>query len=234
MGRVRGRRAALVTVVCCVAVALSAVVALGQTTKSARIASSPFVVANTSSVQKLDPDVVTNFLDFQALGLVYDTLVQFNSKLQITPDLATSWAFSDGNRVLTFQLRKGVKFDDGSTFNSADVVASLARVDNPKTADASASFIATVKKVVPVGAYSVKFELSHPGHLRPRRSHVGQPGDALDEGNRRRQALQRPRRHRSVQVRQLVAEQLVRRRREPQLLGRQGQAPPGRDQDDPD
>ena len=162
MGRVRGRRAALVTAVCCVAVALSAVVALGQTTKGARIASSTFVVANTSSVQKLDPDVVTNFLDFQALGLVYDTLVQFNSKLQVTPDLATSWAFSDGNRVLTFQLRKGVKFDDGSTFTSADVVASLARVENPKTADASASFIASVKKVVPAGPHAVKLELSSP------------------------------------------------------------------------
>ena len=38
--------------------------------------SSTFVVADTSSVQKLDPDVVTNFLDFQALGLIYDQLVQ--------------------------------------------------------------------------------------------------------------------------------------------------------------
>jgi peptide/nickel transport system substrate-binding protein len=121
---------------------------------------STFVVANTSSVQKLDPDVVTNFLDFQALGLVYDTLVQFNNKLQLVPDLATSWKWSDGNKALTFQLRKGVTFDDGTSFTSANVVASLDRVQNPKVADASASFIATVKKVVPVGTYAVKLELS--------------------------------------------------------------------------
>jgi peptide/nickel transport system substrate-binding protein len=121
---------------------------------------STFVVANTSSVQKLDPDVVTNFLDFQALGLIYDKLVQFNSKLQVVPDLATSWKTSDGGKVLTFQLRKGVKFDDGSAFTSADVVASLERAQNPKVADASASFIGTVKKVVPVGKYAVKLELS--------------------------------------------------------------------------
>ncbi len=130
-----------------------------QSTAHAKVTST-FVVANTSSVQKLDPDVVTNFLDFQALGLIYDTLVQFNAGLQIVPDLATSWKFSDDNHVLTFQLRKGVAFDDGTTFTSANVVASLERALAPKVADASASFIATVKKVVPVGQYAVKLELS--------------------------------------------------------------------------
>lgn len=124
--------------------------------------SAPFVVADTSSVQKLDPDVVTNFLDFQALGLIYDTLVEENPKLQIVPDLATSWAFSDGNKVLTFHLRKGVKFDDGSSFTSTDVAASLKRVLAPKTGDASASFIASLRKVVPEGPYTVKLVLSRP------------------------------------------------------------------------
>jgi peptide/nickel transport system substrate-binding protein len=125
-------------------------------------AGSTLVVADTSSVQKLDPDVVTNFLDFQALGLVYDQLVQYNSSLHIVPDLATKWAYSDGNKLLTFQLRRGVRFDDGTSFTSADVVASLDRALAPKTGDASASFLANVKKIVATGTYSVKFELSQP------------------------------------------------------------------------
>src|SRR5208283_2306268 len=95
----------------------------------ARAASSSgtFVVASTSGVQKLDPDIVTNFVDFQALGLVYDQLVRYSSTEQFVPDLATSWAFSDGNRAITFQLRHGVSFDDGTSFTSANVVASLDR-----------------------------------------------------------------------------------------------------------
>jgi peptide/nickel transport system substrate-binding protein len=163
MGRVRGLRAVTIAAACCVAIAASAVVASARTSSTAgKTASSTFVVANTSSVQKLDPDVVTNFLDFQALGLIYDTLVQFNAKLQITPDLATSWKYSAGNTVLTLQLRKGVTFDDGTSFTSANVVASLNRALAPKTADASASFLATLKKIVPVGPYAVKLELSRP------------------------------------------------------------------------
>jgi len=123
---------------------------------------SPFVVASTSGVQKLDPDVVTNFVDFQALGLIYDQLVRYNKQLQFVPDLATSWAFSNGNRAITFQLRKGVTFDDGTSFTSANVVASIDRVRAPKTGDASASYISSVKTVVAKGPYSVEFVLSHP------------------------------------------------------------------------
>ena len=115
-----------------------------------------FVVASATGVQDLDPDVVTNSTDFQALGLVYDQLVRYNRALQFAPDLATRWAFSDGNRVITFYLRKGVRFDDGTSLTSADVVASLDRVLAPKTDDASASYLAAVKSIVARGPYAVE------------------------------------------------------------------------------
>ena len=120
------------------------------------------VIGDTSSVQKLDPDVVTNFLDFQALGLIYDQLVQYNSKLQLVPDLATSWAYSNDNKLLTFQLRKGVTFDDGTPFTSANVVVSMERALDPKTGDASASFLTNVEKIKATGPYTVEFILSRP------------------------------------------------------------------------
>ena len=124
--------------------------------------SSTFVIASTSGVQKLDPDVVTNFVDFQALGLIYDQLVRYSATDQFIPDLATSWAFSNGNRAITFQLRHNVKFGDGSIFTSTNVVASLNRVLLPKTGDASASYLASVKTIVPKGAYAVELILSRP------------------------------------------------------------------------
>jgi peptide/nickel transport system substrate-binding protein len=156
MVRVPGLKAAAIAVVGVFAIAVCVGGASARTS-----ASSTVVFANTSSVQKLDPDVVTNFLDFQALRLIYDTLVNYNDKLQIVPDLATSWKYSNGGKTLTFQLRKGVKFTDGTTFTSANVVASLNRVKDPKTADAASSFISSVTKIVPDGTYAVKLEMSH-------------------------------------------------------------------------
>ena len=130
--------------------------------RSAAASGRTLVIGDTSSVQKLDPDVVTNFLDFQALGLVYDQLVQYNSKLQLVPDLATSWAYSNDNKLLTFQLRKGVTFDDGTPFTSANVVVSMERALDPKTGDASASFLGNVEKIKATGTYTVEFILSRP------------------------------------------------------------------------
>lgn len=129
---------------------------------SSRVSNSTLVIGTVNSVQKIDPDVVTNFLDFEALGLIYNTLVQENSKLQIVPDLATSWTFANGNRQLTLQLRQGVKFDDGSTMTSGDVVASLDRARAAKTADPSASYLGSVTKVTASGPNAVVLSMSHP------------------------------------------------------------------------
>jgi peptide/nickel transport system substrate-binding protein len=142
----------------------SAVAVVGGTTAAAPRphSSSTFVVADSSTVQKIDPQVATNFLDLQALGLVYDTLVKFNSKLVVSPDLATKWKLSNGGRTVTFTLRKGVKFDDGHTFTSADVAATVKRAQNPATGASGATYVAAVTKVLTPNANTAVFQLSHP------------------------------------------------------------------------
>jgi peptide/nickel transport system substrate-binding protein len=136
------RRGAPAAVLVALSIGLAACSSSGSSTpgnSSSSTSSVPFVVANTSSVQKLDPQIATNFLDLQALGLVYQPLVTLSSSLQVVPDLASGWTFSSDSKSVTFTLRSGVKFDDGSTLTSADVKASLERVLNPKTAAAAAS-----------------------------------------------------------------------------------------------
>jgi peptide/nickel transport system substrate-binding protein len=57
------------------------------------------------------------------LGQVYEPLafVDTLENAQATPWLATSWAWSNGNKTLTFTIRKGVKFSDGTAMTAADV-----------------------------------------------------------------------------------------------------------------
>jgi peptide/nickel transport system substrate-binding protein len=164
MKRITGMRGAASAILLLSMIATTSVVASGGASASVkpRAGGSSFVIGTVSSVQKIDPDVITNFLDFEALGLIYQTLVQENAKLQIVPDLATSWAFSGGNKTLTLQLRQGVKFDDGSTMTSADVVASLTRAQAAATADPSASFIGSVTGIAASGPNTVVLTMSHP------------------------------------------------------------------------
>ena len=55
---------------------------------------------------------------------IYEPLLQFNplKPNAIYPWLATGYRWSDGNRTLTFTLRKGVTWSDGKPFSSADVL----------------------------------------------------------------------------------------------------------------
>ncbi len=59
----------------------------------------------------------------QSVGFFYEPLVYVNTleNGKATPWLATSWAWSNGNKVLTFTIRKGVKWSDGVPMTAADV-----------------------------------------------------------------------------------------------------------------
>jgi peptide/nickel transport system substrate-binding protein len=58
---------------------------------------------------------------------VYESLVERGKKLEIVPALAVSWKQTSPT-VWIFNLRKGVKFHDGSDFTADDVVFSIKRL----------------------------------------------------------------------------------------------------------
>jgi peptide/nickel transport system substrate-binding protein len=58
-----------------------------------------------------------------ATGLIYEPLVEFNlaSTTVQYPWLASSYAWSNGGKSITFTIRQGVKWNDGTPFTPADV-----------------------------------------------------------------------------------------------------------------
>ncbi|MGI8828046.1 MAG: ABC transporter substrate-binding protein [Chloroflexota bacterium] len=65
-------------------------------------------------------------------AFIYEPLLMFNQLSGKTvPWLATSYKWSNGNKRLTFNLRSGVKWNDGKPFTSADVKFSLTLAKNP-------------------------------------------------------------------------------------------------------
>lgn len=68
---------------------------------------------------------------YEAMFLVYDTLVAFNDKMAIVPQLATGWSVSRDGLTWTFKLRPGVTFHDGTPLNADAVVFHLGRQIDP-------------------------------------------------------------------------------------------------------
>jgi peptide/nickel transport system substrate-binding protein len=58
-----------------------------------------------------------------ATGLIYEPLIQFNlaAPPKYYPWLATAYAWSNGGKTITFTIRQGVKWNNGTPFTPADV-----------------------------------------------------------------------------------------------------------------
>src|SRR5215471_13758303 len=65
----------------------------------------------------------SNLAQGVTMGQVYEPLAFVNTLQsgKTTPWLATSWAWGEGNKSLTFTIRDNVKFSDGTPMTAADV-----------------------------------------------------------------------------------------------------------------
>ena len=88
--------------------------------------------AAQSDTSTLDPhaqnELYTNVLN----NLVYEYLVSYDKNVELIPVLATSWE-NTSPTTWKFNLRRGVKFQDGSPFTADDVVFTFARAKQSGT-----------------------------------------------------------------------------------------------------
>ena len=76
----------------------------------------------------LDPVLHTNDPETALNRAIYDYLVEVLPDSTIGSNLATAWTISDDGLTYTFNLAKGVTFQDGTPFSSADVVWTFNRL----------------------------------------------------------------------------------------------------------
>lgn len=111
----------------------------------------------------LDPtSAAAGAIDQVLYANVFEGLTRFGPDGSVQPGLAASWTISDDGLSYTFQLREGVAFHDGTTFEASDVVFSLDRARAEDSTNAQKALFAGIEDVEALGDSSVRIDLAAP------------------------------------------------------------------------
>ena len=103
--------------------------------------------AAQNDILTLDPHSQNHATTNAILMHAYEGLTRYSATYQVEPALATKWTFVTPTQV-RFELRKGVKFHDGTPFTADDVVFSFGRIKQPQgTMQIYVTGINEVKKI---------------------------------------------------------------------------------------
>src|SRR5206468_5872701 len=148
-------------VLAAIAAAASFVVAGGAS------AQGKYVHANNSGYDNLDPHAIFDVGRAASRINFYDGLYRWvDNPPKMIPWLAESHTASADGKTWTFNLRKGVKFHDGSEFSADDVVYSIERMLAMKKGAASL-FLPIIEpgSTKATDKYTVVFTLKEPSAI---------------------------------------------------------------------
>ena len=70
--------------------------------------------------------------DGDVINLIYQGMLKYDAKSELNPDLAKEMpTVSEDGKTVTFKLKKGVKFSDGTKFTSSDVKYTFTVLSDP-------------------------------------------------------------------------------------------------------
>ena len=110
----------------------------------------------------LNPFRHINNAEYMLGSLLYSGLTRLAPSMGAVPDLAMSWESSADQTQWTFHLRRGARFSTGQEVTASDVVASIEKILDPKTASPGRLNIGPIDRAAAPDPYTVEFHLSSP------------------------------------------------------------------------
>src|SRR3972149_1869304 len=123
------------------------------------------IIGSIGDASNLIPLLASDSASHDIAGLVYNGLVRYDKNLNLEGELAESWEVSKDGLVITFHLRKGVKWHDGAEFTAADVMYTYKVTIDPKTPTAYSGDFLMVKKAEILDKYT--FRVTYPKPFAP-------------------------------------------------------------------
>ncbi|WP_162062251.1 ABC transporter substrate-binding protein [Vibrio taketomensis] len=146
---------------------LSAAIAATLTISTQTVAADLDKMSQVTIIPNHNPTLIRNFNPYAvsrlhtARDFIYEPLVVFNELKGNVPEfrLATGYEMSKDLLSITFDLREGVKWSDGETFDADDVVFTFDMVKKHPNID-DRGINSKIKSVEKLGQYQVRFHLN--------------------------------------------------------------------------
>jgi peptide/nickel transport system substrate-binding protein len=122
-----------------------------------------FTLRINEDPETLDNVKTTSGSAATVMGLTFlERLIYIDSNNAVHGWLAESWTVSDDQLEVTFKLRQGIKFTDGTDFNADAVKFHFDRILDPKNASPSKAYFKLLKEAVVIDPYTVKLVFNKP------------------------------------------------------------------------
>ena len=119
------RFARLAAAVAATTFGLGAVLATGPASAQDKVT---FSVGTTQDIDSINPLVGALVIDYEIWNLQYATLTdKAADDFAVTPGLAESWEISDDGLTVTYTLREGLEWSDGTPLTAEDVAYTINR-----------------------------------------------------------------------------------------------------------
>jgi peptide/nickel transport system substrate-binding protein len=118
--------------------------------------------AAQNDILTMDPHSQNHATTNAILMHAYEGLTRYSATYQVEPALAAKWTYISPTQV-RFELRKGVKFQDGTPFTADDVVFSFNRIKQPQ--GTMQIYVTGVSEVKKIDEHTVDLLLSGPNPI---------------------------------------------------------------------
>jgi peptide/nickel transport system substrate-binding protein len=113
-----------------------------------------------------DPVTSSAGWDMHALGLVYASVTTLNPAGNVKPGLASSWKYAPDGKSVTFTLRPGLKFSDGTPLTATAVKENLTRGQTQQNSTVAAE-LSVISKVIVNSPTSFTLDLTQVDYQVP-------------------------------------------------------------------
>lgn len=120
------------------------------------------IIGSSAEASNLIPMLSSDGASHEVSGFIFNGLVKYDKDLTLIGDLANSWDISEDGLIITFHLKKGIKWQDGVEFTADDVLFGYKTIIDEKTLSAYKEDYFQVKKAEVLDKYTFRVTYDKP------------------------------------------------------------------------